>query len=57
MKELERKMKEQLQSESASFQQKVWDLEKKMKDQMQGSESESAILKDKVANNLELFVQ
>lgn len=48
IKELEKKLKEKLQSETASFQQKVWDLDIKLKEQVRESESQCAILKDKV---------
>ncbi|OIV93025.1 hypothetical protein TanjilG_20687 [Lupinus angustifolius] len=48
VKELEKKLKEQIQSETASYQQKVLELEKKLKDELQRSESQTAILKDKL---------
>ncbi|XP_019445366.1 PREDICTED: kinesin-like protein KIN-14R isoform X10 [Lupinus angustifolius] len=48
VKDLEKSLNEQLQSETANYQQKVLKLEKKLKDQLQGSESQPAILKQKV---------
>ncbi|XWS41672.1 hypothetical protein CRYUN_Cryun17cG0102500 [Craigia yunnanensis] len=48
VKELETKLKEQQQSESASYQQKVKDLENKLKEQVQESESYSLALQLKI---------